>query len=139
MTKELVAHNHAANETYTQLHSAVPKIVAGLVAWFVLMAWLYFDRLGPIELLLAFVTVLFLVAGLCFSAAFLVWYRHQPDYDRHPNEVPFRDWRTGNFAVWGSQQSAGQAATEILLPIAAAAFGITAIGIVYTISASMVS
>jgi hypothetical protein len=138
MTRELVAHNHPTNETYTQLHSAIPKIAAGFVTWFVLMAWLFFDRQSLVALPLAFITVLFLVAGLCFSASFLVWYRHEPDYDRHPNEVPFRDWITGNFAVWGSQQSARQAATEILLPMAAAAFGITAMGTIYMISSSMI-
>jgi hypothetical protein len=138
MSRELVAHNHPANETYTQLHSTVPKIAAGFVTWFVLMAWLFFDRQGPIGLLLAFVTVLFLVAGLCFSASFLVWFRHRPGYESHPSEVPFRDWVTGKFAVWGSQQSAGQAATEILLPMAAAAFGITAMGLIYTIFGTMI-
>ncbi|GAB1717307.1 MAG: hypothetical protein NTAFB05_23490 [Nitrobacter sp.] len=138
MSREHVAHNHPANETYTQLHSTVPKIAAGFVAWFVLMAWLFFDRQSLVALPLAFITVLFLVAGLCFSASFLVWFRHRPGYDSHPSEVPFRDWITGKFAVWGSQQSAGQAATEILLPMAAAAFGITVMGLIYTISGSMI-
>ncbi|ABE61409.1 hypothetical protein Nham_0519 [Nitrobacter hamburgensis X14] len=133
MSRELVAHNHPANETYTQLHSSIPKIAAGLVIWFVLMAWIFFDRQSVVALPLAFITVLFLVVGLCFSGSFLVSYRHQPDYGRHPNEVPFRDWSTGNFAVWGSQQSAAQAATEILLPIAAAASLMTVMGIIYAI------
>ena len=138
MTREPVAHNRPANETYTQLHSAIPKIAAGLVAWFVLMAWIFFDRQSFVALPLAFITVLFLVAGVCFSGSFLVWYRHQPDYGKHPNEVPFRDWITGKFAVWGSQQSARQATTDILLPIAAAAFGITAMGTIYAISSIMI-
>ncbi|MDR6303775.1 hypothetical protein GGQ85_001471 [Nitrobacter vulgaris] len=138
MIREPIAHNHPANETYTQLHSTIPKIAAGLVAWFVLMAWVFFDRQSFVALPLAFITVLFLVAGLCFSGSFLVWYRHQPDYDKHPNEVPFRDWITGKFAVWGSQQSSKQAATEILLPMAAAAFGITAMGTIYAILSSMI-
>jgi hypothetical protein len=136
MSRGLVPNNHP---TYSQIHSGIPKIVAGLVIWFVLMAWLFFDRQSLVGLPLALITALFVIAGLAFSASFLVWYRHQPEYPAQPHEIPFKEWRSGNFAVWGSQQSAGQAATEILLPIAAAAFGITAIGIVYTISASMVS
>lgn len=138
MTRELVAHNRPANETYNQLHSSIPKIAAGLVTWFVLMAWIFFDKQSLVALPLAFITVLFLVVALCFSGSFLVWYRHQPDYDRHPNEVPFRDWIKGDFSVWGSQQSAGQAATEILLPMAAAAFGMTVMGTIYAISSSMI-
>jgi hypothetical protein len=136
MSRELVDHNHPANETYTQLHSSVPKIAAGLVAWYVLMAWIFFDgdaQSSLVALPLAFITVLFLVVGLCFSGSFLVSYRHQPEAGKHPNEVPFRDWSTGKFAVWGSQQSAAQAATEILLPIAAAASLMTVMGIIYAI------
>jgi hypothetical protein len=135
MTRELVAHNRP---TFDQLHSAIPKIAAGLVTWFVLMAWIFFDKQSVVGLPLAFITVLFLVVGLSFSGLFLVSYRHQPDYPSHPNEVPFRDWIMGNFSVWGSQQSAGQAATEILLPMAAAAFGMTAMGTIYAISTSMI-
>ena len=138
MTREPVTHNHPANETYDQLHSGIPKIAAGLVTWFVLMAWIFFDRQSSlIALPLAFITLLFVVVTLCFCGSFLVWYRHRPGDARYPNEVPFRDWITGNFSVWGSQQSARQAATEILLPIAAAAVGITVMGTIYAISASM--
>ena len=139
MSTKLVTHNRPPLETFDQLHSNIPKISTGLVAWFVLMAWVLFDRQSVTGLPLAFITVLFVVVGLSFVGLFLVSYRHQPDYPGHPNEIPFRDWSAGNFAVWGSKQSSKQAAIEILLPIAAAAFGLTAIGIVFLICASAAS
>jgi hypothetical protein len=136
MTRELANHNRA---TFEQLHPAVPKMAAGLVAWFVLMAWVFFDRQSVVGLPLAFVTLLFVVVGLLLGAVYLVWQRHRPAHTRHPNEILFRDWSTGNFAVWDGKLHGGQAAIQILLPIAAAAFGLTAIGIVFLICANAAS
>ena len=136
MNRELANHNRP---TFEQLHPTVIKVAAGLVAWFVLMAWVFFDRQSVVGLPLAFVTVLLLVVSLLFGALSLVWYRHRPAHSRHPNEIPFRDWSTGNFAVWDGKLQGGQAAIQILLPAAAAAFGLTAIGIVFLICASAAS
>jgi hypothetical protein len=136
MTRELANHNRP---TFQQLHPNVPKVAAGLVAWFVLMAWVFFDRQSLIGLPLAFVTVLFLVVGLLLGALSLVWYRHRPAHTRHPNKIPFRDWSVGDFAVWDGKLRGSEAAIQILLPIAAGAFGLTAIGIVFLICASAAS
>jgi hypothetical protein len=136
MKRDLVAHNRP---TFDQLHPVVPEIAAGLVAWFVLMPWVFFDRQSVVGLPLAFITVFFVVVGLCLGASFLVYKRHRPDHARHPNEISFRDWSMANFSVWGGKQSGGQAAVEILLPIAAAAVGITAIGTVFLIISGAVS
>lgn len=130
MTRELANHNRP---TFEQLHPFVPKMAAGLVAWFVLMAWVFFDRQSVVGLPLAFVTALFVVVGLLLGAEFLVWQRHRPAHTRHPNKIPFRDWRTGNFAIWDGKLPGTEAAVQILLPIAAGAFGLTAIGIVFLI------
>ncbi|MBN9005797.1 MAG: hypothetical protein J0H40_10305 [Rhizobiales bacterium] len=136
MMKELVAHNRP---TFDQFHPNVPRIAAGLVAWFVLMAWVFFDRQSVTGLPLAFVTVFFAVLGLVLGGAALVWQRHRPLHTRHPNTIPFRDWRMGNFTVWGGRLRCGQAAVEMLLPIAAAAVGLTLLGIVFAICASAAS
>jgi hypothetical protein len=133
---QLVGHERSS---FDQIHSAIPKIAACLVVWFVLMAWLFFDRQSLVGLPLAFITALFVIAGLAFTGLFLVQYRHQPEYPSQPHEIPFQEWSAGTFEVWGSKQSSRQAAIEILLPIAAAAFGLTAIGIVFLISVSMAS
>ena len=43
-----------------------------------------------------------------------------------PEAVSFRDWRSGDFAVWGSRVHGTDAAIDMLLPLAAVAFGLTA-------------
>ena len=133
MTRELANHNRPRFE---HLHPNVPKAAAALVAWFVLMAWVFFDRQSVVGLPLALVTVLFVVAGLLLGAEYLVWQRHRPAHTRHPNKIPFRDWSVGDFAIWDGKLPGTEAAIQILLPIAAGAFGLTAIGIVFLICAS---
>ena len=56
--------------------------------------------------------------------------------ERHPNSISLRDWTTGDFAVWGSRLYGTDAAIDMLLPLAAVAFGLTALGIVFLICAS---
>jgi hypothetical protein len=57
-------------------------------------------------------------------------------YQRHPNKTSFHDWKSGDFAVWGSKLNGMHAAIDVLLPLAAVAFGLTAIGIVFLICAN---
>jgi hypothetical protein len=133
MTRELANHNRP---TFEQLHPTVLKMAAALVAWFVLMAWVFFDRQSVVGLPLAFVTVLLLFVGLLLVALSQVWRRHRPAYTRHPNKTAFRDWSFGDFAIWDGKLRGSEAAIQILLPIAAGAFGLTAIGIVFLICAS---
>jgi len=136
MSKELISHNRPV---FDQLHPGIPRMAAGLVAWFVLVAWVFFDRQGVVGLSLAMVTVLLGVVGLLLRALYLVWQRHQPAHARHSTKPAFRDWSAGHFAVWDSKLHGGQAAIQILLPIAAGAFGLTALGIVFLICASTAS
>jgi hypothetical protein len=56
-------------------------------------------------------------------------------HDSHPGAISFRDWRAGDFAVWGARLRGSDAAIDMLLPLAAVAFGLTAIGIVFLICA----
>jgi hypothetical protein len=132
MAKELVAHN---KPVFDQLHPTIYGAAVGLVAWFALAAWVLFDRQSDIELPLAIVSVLFLVAVLLPWALSLVWKRHLMPHQRHPTQTSFRDWRAGDFAVWGSKLHGTDAAIDMLLPLAAVAFGLTAIGIVFLICA----
>jgi hypothetical protein len=50
--------------------------------------------------------------------------------------MSFHDWRIGDFAVWDSKLHGMHAAIDMLLPLAAVAFGLTALGIVFLICAS---
>jgi hypothetical protein len=135
MTRELVPHNRPV---FDQLHPNIYKAAVGLVALFALAAWILFDRQSDIDLPLAMVSVLLLVAVLLPWSMSLVWRRHRRAHERHP-EVSFHDWRVGDFAVWGSKLRSTDAAIDMLLPLAAVAFGLTAIGIVFLICASLAS
>jgi hypothetical protein len=124
--------------------SSTTKVYAtaiGLVIWFAVAAWILFDHSfgGPSEvsLPLAIVSVLLLIAVLLPFALSLVWKRHRMLHDGRPNNTAFREWSLGDFAVWGSKIRGMHAAIDMLLPLAAVAFGLTGIGIVFLICASL--
>lgn len=50
-------------------------------------------------------------------------------YERH-EETSFHDWRAGDFEVWGAKLHGADAVIDVLLPLIAVSFGLTAIGIV---------
>ena len=134
MSREFVRHNRPV---FDQLHPNLYKAAVGLVALFVLAAWILFDRQNDIGLPLAIVSVLLLVAVLLPWSLSLVWQRHQMD-QRVP-KIPFREWKIGDFVVWGSKLRSTHAAIDMLLPLAAVALGLTALGIVFLICASAAS
>ncbi|HEY3791702.1 MAG TPA: hypothetical protein VGM09_07715 [Bradyrhizobium sp.] len=136
MARELVAHN---KPVFDQLHPTIYAAEIGFVAWFVLVAWIFFDRQNDIGLPLAMVSVLLLFAILLPWSLSLVWRKHRMPSERHPHKLSFRDWRAGDFAVWGSKLHSTHAALDMLLPFAAAAFGLTALGVVFLICARTAS
>ena len=133
MTRELVAHNRPL---FDQFHPVIYGTAVGLVVWFAVAAWILFDRQDDIGLPLAMVSVLLLVAVVLPWSLSLVWRKHQLPYERLQNRISFHDWRTGDFAVWGSRLHGTDAAIDMLLPLAAVAFGLTALGIVFLICAN---
>ena len=131
-SRELVAHNRPV---FDHLHPKLYAAAIGLVAWFAFAAWILFDRQDDIGLPLAMVSVLLFVAVLVPLALALVWRTYHEPEKRHPEQVSLRDWSAGDFAVWGSRVRGTDAAIDLLLPLAAVAFGLTAIGIVFLLSA----
>lgn len=90
---------------------------------------------SDISLPLGMASVLLLVAILLPWSLSLVWKRHRLPPERHVDGVSFNDWKTGDFVVWGSRIHSTDAAIDMLLPLAAVAFGLTGIGIVFLICA----
>lgn len=139
MSKELIAHNRPV---FDQLHPRVYGAAVGLVGWFALAAWLFFDRSdgvglsNDIGLSLTMVSVLLFVAVMVPWTLSLVWKKYHMPRQSHPQEIPFQDWRSGDVAVWGARLRGTDAAIDMLLPLAAVAFGLTAIGIVFLICAA---
>jgi hypothetical protein len=132
MARQLTTHN---TPVFDQFHPRVYGTAVGLVVWFALAAWILFDRQSDISLPLGMVSVLLLVAVLLPWSLSLVWKRHRLPAERHVDKVSFNDWKTGEFVVWGSRIHSLDAAIDMLLPLAAVAFGLTGIGIVFLVCA----
>ena len=111
-------------QTTSRLHSRVYTILVGLAAWLVMSVWI-FSGGGATDYLLA------IVSAFIFAAVMLQFIlsrqRRTEDTDK---QLSFRTWRSWDFETWTGRLSGAQASAEILLPIAAVAFGMTAFGIV---------
>ncbi len=117
-----------------QLHPKVYVILFALVTLFALSVW-SFAGSGITDYLL------FIVSGFIFVVVALTGIlsrvghasdaaKAAPDRDRAPS---FGEWRAREFETWQSHLSGAQAVVQILLPIAAAAFGMMAFGIAFVI------
>ena len=74
------------------------------------------------------------VSGLLIVAVaipYVIWrvWRANTD-ERADDRMSFREWTSSQFETWQDHQKGSSAATEIILPIAAAAVGMTAFAIV---------
>jgi hypothetical protein len=126
----------ATPRTTSWLHPRVYAAVIGLVAWFVLGVW-SFAGVGVTDYLL------FIVSGFIFIAVSLPLILSRVGRadnatngdaaNSDENPASFRDWARWDFDTWQGRLTGTQAATQILLPIAAAAFGMTALGIAFHI------
>lgn len=106
-----------ARQVFDQLHPNIYGIAVGLVAWFAVAAWILFDRQSDIELPLAMVSALLLMAVLVPWSLSLVWKKYQRPYQAHQHKTAFRDWKEADFAVWGSKLHGMHAAIDMLLPL----------------------
>ena len=111
-------------QTTSRLHPRVYARIVGLVGWLIVSVWI-FAGAGPTDYLLV------IVSGFIFIAAVglpFILSRQLPQGGR--DQPSFRTWRSWDFETWSGRLSGRQAAAQILLPIAAVAFGMTAFGIV---------
>ncbi len=133
------------------LHPLIYAVMVGLAVWLLISAWVFFDGSGYISLALVMVSVLFIMAiGIPFMLS-----RAAPHADQEaPSDVAmtdvaiggesgrlaesFGEWIHGDLDAWTGRCRSWRAAIEILLPIAAVAFGMTAIGIVFLVARATV-
>ena len=123
-------HNRPVND---QLHPIVYKSLIGLVIWLLLSIWFLFDRGTYIGLILAMITVFFVILSGIPTLIWLTW-RHRADHDREAPAQSWREWASQTFEAWQDRLSGEQAAAQVLLPIMAVAFGMTVFGIVYNLT-----
>jgi len=110
--------------------------VAGLLIWFVIAAWLLFGGSDYIDLALTMVSVLVFMA---IAVPFALWRanataRRSDTASAERNSESLGAWLEGQFVTSTDEEKGSTAAIEILLPLAAVAFGITALGIVFALT-----
>jgi hypothetical protein len=138
MDPQLQSPRNISNE----LHPVIYKGVAALLTWFIAAAWTLFGGQGYIDFAFAIISVLLFIIIAILAA---LWRTSQRSRNAHgdstvPDEghgaaetEPFFVWLQGKFSTWTDQEKSSTAALEILLPFAAVAFGLTALGIVFNL------
>jgi len=111
-----------------ELHPRVYLIMVALTAWLVLSIWFLFDRGGYVGLTRAMITLFFVILLGIPTLIWLAWRKAEPDEEAQ--EEAFHDWASQGFDTWTERLSGKAAAIQILLPIAAVAFGMTIFGLV---------
>lgn len=115
------------------MHPGVHAILIAFTAWFALAVWSFAGQ-GVVNYLL------FIVSGFIFVAVALPLILAGVGHDGHAatreeNAPSLRDWAKCEYETSAGKVSGAAAAAQILLPIAAAAVGMTAIGIIFYFSA----
>jgi hypothetical protein len=124
-----IRHNRGRSDT---LHPRIYQAAAALALWLVLSVWFFFATGPYTSLTLAVVSGFMLVAvGLPFILS-----RVGDGLDREDHRTSLRDWSHAEFGAWGTRLSGAEAATQVLLPIAAVSIGMTLIGVAFTIASS---
>jgi hypothetical protein len=131
-------HAQSPQGVSDQLHPRIYMAAAGLLIWFVIAAWLLFGGSGYIELVLSMVSVLVFMAiaiPLALRRTTLTAQRSNASSPAtEQTSEALDEWLRRRFATWTDHEKGSAAAVEILLPLAAVAFGITALGIVFELT-----
>ena len=124
-------HNRPVND---ELHPLIYRAIIGLTIWLVLSVWALFSRGAYTGLTLSVITVFFIILLGIPVLLWLTWRRNIDPNERHGYVAPFGEWVSYPFVTWTGGISGSEAATQILLPIAAVAFGMTIFGLVFLIA-----
>jgi len=120
-----LGHNRPVSD---KLHPYVYIAIVVLGLWYVVSAWAGFVAEADIAYLLAVVSGLFFIT-IAIPCALSLAARAGRDPHARVQRTSFREWASGNFRTWQADLKASSAAIQILLPIAAVAFGMTAFAI----------
>ncbi|MGA7972247.1 MAG: hypothetical protein WCA36_05525 [Pseudolabrys sp.] len=130
MSAPTLRHNQPIHD---ELHPLVYKALAGLTVWLVLSIWVLFSGAHYIGLILAMITVFFIVLTGILTLIAITWRRRAAHAD-HPPEETFHVWAGQQFRTWTGDLAGHAAAAQILLPIAAVAFSMTIFGLIYNLA-----
>jgi len=129
VTKSLpVRYNRPAND---ELHPWIYRAIVGLTIWLVLSVWALFSRGAYEGLTLSVITLFFVILVGIPVILWLTWRRNIDPAEQHGYIAPFHDWASQSFETWTGGVSGREASMQILLPIAAVAFGMTIFGLTF--------
>lgn len=135
-----MAHHDARHNSHLVSDGLHPAIYVGLVVlslWLVFSAWVFFGSQGQYAAYsVAVATGFFFVAGAIPFVIWQVWRHNAPDgaSDQQPRTA-FADWWRGQMETWQGRVEGWDAAVEVLLPLGAAAIGMTLIGLIFRLTA----
>lgn len=117
------------NTSTDTLPLSVYAALVGFVLWMVIAAW-GFAGPGYADVTLTVITGFFLVV---IAIPFVLWrvWRANREPKAEGRHERFADFAAGDFETWQDRVKGRNAAAEIILPIAAAAVGMTAFAIVF--------
>jgi hypothetical protein len=113
------------------LHPAIYKTLIGLTLWLVFSIWLLFDRGKYVGLNLTMITAFFAVLVGIPIMLWAVWRREAAEAQTEEPAERFGAWKRRAFQTWSGGLTGGEAAAQILLPIAAVSIGMTIFGLVF--------
>jgi hypothetical protein len=111
------------------LHPLVYEAIIGLALWYVLSVWLGFAGGGYTDYLLTVATFFVFGALALPLISWRVWHQSRRPGGVRDNTEPFNDWALSEVEIGNGRIRGTTALVEILLPIAAVAFGMTAFAI----------
>ncbi|MGA8589832.1 MAG: hypothetical protein WB803_11190 [Pseudolabrys sp.] len=80
---------------------------------------------------LSVITLFFVILVGIPVLLWLTWRRNSDPNEQHIHTEPFGEWISRPFETWTGGISGREAAVQILLPIAAVAFGMTIFGLAF--------
>ena len=128
MTAHLPVRDNRPND---ELHPLIYQSLIGLTIWLVLSVWGLFSRGAYEGLTLSVITLFFVILVGIPVLLWLTWRRNIDPNEQHIHTAPFGEWISRPFETWTGGISGREAAVQILLPIAAVAFGMTIFGLAF--------
>ncbi|MGY3610057.1 MULTISPECIES: hypothetical protein [unclassified Bradyrhizobium] len=127
------AHGTSTGQAFRILSTGLPSRYRAR-PFFVLAAWILFDRQNDTELPLAIVNLFLLVAVMLPYLLWRTWRNHQRLPPSLTTNSGFRKWTNESAPGLAEPLKGSDAAIDMLLSLASVAFGLLALGIVFNLS-----
>ena len=127
-------HHRNALPAHDELHPLVYRTMVGLVVWLVISIWAFFDRGAYISLILAMITMFFVIVVGIPMLIWVTWRRNTSAIGERSDSLGA--WLAQEFRTWTGVISGSEAALQILLPLVAVSIGMTIFGLVFYLDAT---